>query len=111
MTEAERIDFLIKVLEGDNARRFAEKTGINPTSLCKARKGTYRVRRFVERICAAYPEVNRRWLVTGEGDSGLEFGAKTPLEYEAEIARLYLLIDTLTTELRQSQAVIRKLTK
>lgn len=109
MTESERIDYLVKVLEGDNARRFADKAGINPATLSKIRKGTFHVARFADRICSAYPNVNKEWLVVGIGDSGVSVRTKTPEDYEREIKRLNDIIDVLTLQVRQNQRMISRL--
>lgn len=67
MTPAQRIDYLVMVLEGGNARRFGEKSGITPQSVSCLRHGKYRIDPFVDRILSAYPDVDPVWLTTGEG--------------------------------------------
>ena len=109
MTEQERISYLVNALEGGNGRRFAERTGINPASLSKLRKGTFHIGRFADRICSAYPNVNKEWLMVGLGDSGVSIKSKTPEEYEREIERLNGIINSLMKELRQNQGVISRL--
>ena len=108
MTESERIDYLICELAGDNARVFSEKTNIHTITVSRLRKGLYHIGKYADRICAAYPEINRMWLLHGVGESGI-VQKKSAQEYEKEIARLNKIIDTLTKEVKQQQAVIAKL--
>lgn len=98
MNDSERLDYLIRHFCGGNAREFSKVTGINPSSISKIRNGTFHIGRYVGRICDAFPEVNRDWLQSGDGDCGL-VRQKTPAEYEAEIARLNNIIDTLIDQL------------
>lgn len=110
MSESERIDFLIKELTGDNARVFSDKTGITTVSISRLRKGTYHIGKYADRICAAFPEVNRMWLLHGVGESGI-VQKKSASDYEAEIKRLNKIIDTLTKDIRQKQALIDRFLK
>jgi len=98
MNDSERLDFLIRHFSGGNAREFSKETGINPSSISKIRNGTFHIGRYVGRICSAFPSVNQDWLETGEGESGI-VRQRTPAEYEAEIARLNNIIDTLIDQL------------
>ena len=68
MEIAERIDYLVKELAGDNARAFADKVGVPSTSVSKWRRGA-RVpgRAVLDKILATYPEVRREWLLEGKG--------------------------------------------
>ena len=68
MTESERVDYLIKVLSGNNARNFASKAGIRPDSLSRARNGRGNPSFYFERILRAFPDVSREWLYTGIGE-------------------------------------------
>lgn len=68
MNEAERIDYLIKTLEGDNAKRFADKTGIRTDTLSRARNGIIRPSILYTKILNTYPSVSSWWLASGEGE-------------------------------------------
>lgn len=68
MKDYERIDYLIKRLEGDNARRFSEVTGIPTASLSRARHGYSKPSLCYDKILATYPQVRKKWLYTGEGE-------------------------------------------
>ena len=100
MTPAQRIDHLVMVLEGGNARRFGEKAGISPQSVSCLRHGKYRIEGFVSRILDAYPEVNPEWITSGEGApllTEIEKGViLSKLEsMEREVRRLADLVDGL----------------
>lgn len=109
MTGPERIDYLIRELCGDNARAFSEKIGVGTATTSRLRRGTYHnISKYADKICAAFPEINRSWLLHGVGDSGI-VQKKSAADYEAEISRLKRIIDTLTKDIRQKQAIIDKL--
>ena len=103
MEEKERIELLVSVLAGGNAKRFGEKAGICPQSVCCLRKGRYSLKGFVERILAAYPSVRAEWLTTGEGDPFVEGREKGEVlkrleNLEREVGRLASLIEQLCHE-------------
>lgn len=100
MTEAERIDHLVKVVAGNNARRFAEKTGIRPESLSRARNGRNRPSTYFERILAAYPDVSREWLYEGVGD---------PLKSTAERSEVLVRLEALEREVARLARLIEGL--
>lgn len=100
MNERERLDYLIKVLAADNARAFAEKAGIRPDSLSRARRGRGRPSFYFERILGAFPSVSREWLYTGDGDPLLDEREKSELlarmaALEREVRRLARLIEQM----------------
>ena len=70
MTESERIEFLIQVLESGNGSAFGEKIGVSRATVSKMRKGMVGFRLNKEGILAAYPQIRREWLDTGEGYPG-----------------------------------------
>ena len=67
MTEIERIQFIIDSYEDGNAASFAKRIGTSPSSVSKLRKGVFNIGAFAEKIARAYPNLNCRWLLTGEG--------------------------------------------
>lgn len=79
MTEQERIEYLV-AKEG-SAVAFARKIGTTEASVSKLRSGVFHIGRFAVRIAEAYPSLNCRWLLTGEGDPF------APEISESEIAR------------------------
>ena len=100
MEENERLDYLIKVLCGNNARSFAEKAGIRPDSLSRARNGKGRPSYFFGRILEAFPQVDRDWLYTGAGEPMKETKEKgeilTRIEsLEKSVAKITKLLDKL----------------
>ena len=102
MKPEERISYLVDTLEGGNAKRFSEKTGICPQSVSSLRHGKYGIGRFVQRIANAYPDVNVRWLQTGEGE---------PMRNKAEKSRLEAKIDTLAKEVMRLSKMIEKMSQ
>lgn len=96
MTEAERIDFLIKHLEGGNGAAFGKKIGATVPTISKMRRGIIGYSRRINDIIAAYPSVNRQWLETGEGypgDISVDFVKSV---YEEKINRCDRVIDQLS---------------
>ena len=111
MTESERLDYLIKTLEGNNARAFADKIGVNTTILCRIRGGQLRLASKYTKILEAYPMINRSWLETGEGYPG-DLNTTQSREYYLHIiAEKDATIQALTDELKLQQKVIDKLLK
>lgn len=100
MDEHGRIDTLIKILEGDNAKAFSTMTGIPESSICRIRKGSGKPAAYFERILSAYPQVRRVWLYTGDGEPTKEKRDKGELllkmeSLEREVRRLSGLVDEL----------------
>lgn len=95
MTEAERIEFIIQVLESGNASAFGKKIGISPANAGKMRKGQIGFRLNKEAILSAYPQIKREWLETGEGYPGDLTVDLVRSHYEAKIARQERTIDHL----------------
>lgn len=102
MKDYERIDYLVKVLAGNNARKFAQKTGIRPDSLSRARKGINRPSSYFERILSAYPDVSRDWLFNGTGE---------PLYSDREKSEVMTKLDALEKEVRRLAKMVQSLTK
>lgn len=107
MTDAQRIEYLVAVLEGGNAKAFADKAGMHQQTVTGIRQGKYKVDKFVARILAAYPDVDDKWLVTGDGEplrSVRERGeALRKVEaLEAEVARMSGLLEDLLSSINSS---------
>ena len=102
MKESARISFLVDTLEGGNAKRFSEKTGIRPQTVSCLRHGKYQIGRFVQRITTAYPDVNVKWLQTGEGE---------PLLSGPEKGLVLAKIESLEKEVRRLSKLVEKLAK
>ena len=100
MTEAQRIDYLVSVLEGGNAKAFAEKAGMHPQSVTNLRQGRYRIDRFVAKILGAYPDVDDKWLVTGEGE---------PLRSVREKGEVLKKMESLEREMKRLTKMIEKM--
>lgn len=100
MKEPERISFLVDTLEGGNATRFSEKTGIRTQSISCLRHGKYKIGRYVQRISDAYPDVSVKWLKTGEGEPFLSTPEKGVVlskieSLEKEVRRLTKIVEQL----------------
>lgn len=108
MNAAERIDFLIKRLEGDNASAFAEKTGIPTPTVSKIRAGKLGYKKRIDDILRAYPEINRDWLVNGVGYVGDVDVETVKQHYGEEIAKKEKTIETLLKEIALLQRVIEE---
>lgn len=100
MNEHERIDLLVKMLEGDNAKVFASKTGIPESSLCRLRRGQGRPASYYERITAAYPQVRNKWLYSGIGE---------PLKEKNEKGEVLQKIESLEREVKKLAALVGKM--
>ena len=96
MTEAERIDFLINVLENGNAAEFGRKIGVSRPNANKMRAGAIGYRLHINSIIAAYPAVNRAWLESGEGHPGDLSVDLVKAHYESKLRRADTIIDHLT---------------
>ena len=96
MTEAERIDFLIAILEGGKAIAFANKIGVSKAQVSKMRRGICTMKHQINSIIAAYPAVNRAWLESGEGHPGDLSVDLVKAHYESRLRRADTIIDHLT---------------
>lgn len=97
MTEAERLEFLIRRLEAGVAVRFSEKTGIPTPKISRIKSGELRLVKVVDDILRAYPQVSREWLETGSGYPG---------DLSVELVK-----DRLTKVIEDRDRVIKALTK
>lgn len=96
MTEPERINFLINILEGGNATAFGEKIGISKAQISKIRRGICGMKPHINTILAIYPNVNRDWLISGEGHPGDLTIDLVRSYYETKLRRADSIIDHLT---------------
>lgn len=96
----ERIDYLIKALAGNNAAEFSRNIGVDPAVVSRARNGVSGTGKLVWKICHAYPDVNREWLETGEGE---------PLHSVREKNEILARLEELTGEVRRLSKEIEKL--
>lgn len=102
MEENERLDYLIKVLSGNNARSFANKAGIRPDSLSRARNGKGRPSYFFGRILEAFPQVEREWLYNGVGE---------PLKETKEKGEILERLESLEKSVETITKLLEKLIK
>lgn len=102
MTESERIDYLIKVLCGNNARNFAIKAGIRSDSLSRVRNGRGTPSFYFERILRAFPDVERDWLYSGIG---------VPFKTEREKGEILEKLDSLEKEVLALRELMERIAK
>ena len=102
MTESQRIDYLVSVLEGGNAKAFANKCGMHQQAVSMLRQGKGRIDTYVSRILSAYPDVDDKWLVTGEGE---------PLHSIWEKGEVLRKVESLEREIRRLARMIEKMGK
>lgn len=93
MNEKERIELLIS--REPSAASFARKIGTTESSMSKLRAGIFKLPSFAEKIARAYPDLNCRWLLTGEGEP-----------YEKEIGKNDIL--TILEGLKKSIKTLEK---
>ena len=100
MTPSERIDTLVKMLEGNNAKVFADKTNIPPSSLCRVRRGIGKPETYFDRIVKAYPQVRKQWLYSGIGE---------PLKEKKERGEVLAKIESLEKEVKRLAGLVEEL--
>ncbi len=108
LTEAERVELLIRRLENGVAARFAEKTGIPTPKLSRLRGGELRLAKNIDAILRAYPMVNREWLETGVGYPGDLTIEMVKLKYIEILNQKDKLILSLIKELDMQRRIIDK---
>lgn len=106
MTEPERLNLLISVLEGNNAAEFARKIGVQESAVSRMRAGRYGMKKKINSIIAAYPAVNRNWLETGEGYPGDLTTELVKSHYEKKIKRQEEVIDQLISRISELEKII-----
>ena len=102
MTASERIDYLIKTLEGDNARAFADKIGSRTDTLSRVRNGLTRPSVLYTKILDGYPQVRRAWLVEGRGEV---------MQEDQEKGEVLIKIEALEKEVRALRRAVEKLSR
>lgn len=72
MTPSERVEYIIATLCGGTAQVFCDRTKISKSQVSKIRSsensGQYGIGPYAERIARGFPEIDCRWLLTGEGE-------------------------------------------
>ena len=102
MTPSERIDYLIKTLEGDNASAFARRIGARKDTMSRARNGLIRPAVLYKKILEGYPQVRRAWLVDGRGE---------PMYEDQEKGEVLMKVEALEKEVRALRRAIEKLSR
>lgn len=105
MTEAQRIDYLISVLENGVGSEFAKKIGVSHVAVFKMRNGIFGISKKIDAIIKAYPSVNRGWLETGEGYPGDLTIDLVKAHYERKLKRNEQVIDQLLKKLKEYESL------
>lgn len=105
MTEAERIEYLIKTLESGNAAEFGRKVGVAKPIVTRMRKGTTKIRLHINKIIEAYPAISREWLETGEGYPGDLTVDLVKANYEVRLKRAEAVIDNLLKQIDELKSL------
>ena len=100
MNEYQRVDLLVKILEGDNAKAFAMKTGIPESSLCRIRKGQGKPASYYDKILASYPQVRSQWLYAGTGE---------PLKERNEKGEILKKVESLERDVKKLTKLVEQL--
>lgn len=78
MTDYQRLEKLIKILEISNFKEFADKIEVSPQTFYDIKQGKHGIsKKLAEQINKYYPEIPVAWLLTGEGDIIVGDGNKT----------------------------------
>ena len=97
MNEQERIEVLIK--KAGSGRKLAELISTTSGSISKLKAGRFHLEVFAPRLAQAFPDMNCRWLLTGEG--GPFAKEVTDGEIRAELRAMKRSIDKLAGEVRK----------
>lgn len=85
MNEQERIETLIA--KAGSGRKLADLLGTTDASISKLRSGKFRLAVFAEKIAHAFPDLNCRWLLTGEGEPFAKEAAEGEIRAELRALR------------------------
>lgn len=92
MSEKERIEVLIN--RAGSGRKLAELIHTTSSSITKLKDGRFRIGAFADRLALAFPDMNCRWLLTGEGEPFSQ--EVTDGEIKAELRALNEKMDRLS---------------
>ena len=111
MNSADRINYIIETLCDGTAQVFSDKTSIGKSQVSLLRSGKLGpdIGPYAERIARAFPELNCRWLLTGEGNPIGESGnaivglLKELREIEHKVDRIVKEKSRITAGLRDKE--------
>jgi transcriptional regulator with XRE-family HTH domain len=107
MTESERIEFLIRNLEGGSGAKFAQRVGMSAAGLSRIRSGEFGIRLKIDPILRAYPSINREWLETGEGYPGDLTVDLVKAQYEKKIEMADKVINHLMKRIEDLEELLQ----
>ena len=92
--------------------KLAQKINLSPQAISKTISEDRMIRSdTLENIARAYPELDMRWFLTGEGESGLDRGkslSEEKLEVSKEVALRDKVIGLLEGEIRYLKFAVKK---
>lgn len=108
LTENERIDALKNFL-GISLKDIALRSKLKPFNFYDIKKGKCGISGFVaERVCAAFPQINLKWLLSGEGEMVV---SQAPMPASSSVSVPSTLLESLYAELhalRQEVAALNQ---
>lgn len=111
--QADRLKELIEVDYQTTAAVFARKWG------CQRAQTLYNVLQYknnltnnlLDKICAAYPEINRAWILTGQGDKFIDTTQGPQAEQRARDVEIERLQEIIASQQRTIENLSKQLTK
>ncbi len=112
----EQADRLKEIIEEDyhtTAAMFARKWG------CQRAQTLYNVLQYknnltnnlLDKICAAYPEINRAWILTGQGDKFIDTTQGPQAEQRSRDVEIERLQEIIASQQRTIENLSKQLTK
>lgn len=111
LTLAERVNYIIDCLASGNQRLFAEQCNINYTAFNRVAKGHKEEmpKKYLNAILERYPEIDRKWLTTGEGTPGVSSRSNIVVDLKKLVEEKDKLIEDLQKEMALQRKIIEKL--
>lgn len=111
--QAERLREIIADGYRTTPAEFARKIGVRPQSLYNVLSGACNLSaKMLDRICTAFPEINRAWVLTGIGARFAETSqAPEAIRRDMEIERLEAIIESQQKTIKELTETIKTLTK
>lgn len=109
--QADRLRELIEVDYHTDAAKFAHRWG------CERAQTLYNVLQYknnltnklLDKICGAYPEINRAWILTGQGDKFIDTTQGPYAEQRARDVEIERLQEIIASQQRTIETLTNKL--
>ena len=111
--QAARLKELIEVDYHTTPAQFARKWGdARAQILYNVFSGTNNItNNLLDKICAAYPEINRAWILTGQGDKFIDTTQGPHAEQRARDVEIDRLQEIIASQQRTIEMLTAKLTE